>query len=690
MPTTTTALLDEPPLFQAPVSPADWPAWRERLTAWRSQARQALVYDGALYQDAAFQWASSAFACGFVFMYDSAFYDRAARRYTVDTLLDQALEAFGGYDAVVLWHAYPRIGFDPRNQFDFYRDAPGGLDGLRAACGQFQARGVRVFLNYNPWDTGTRREERPDADLLAEMVQALEADGLFLDTMSRGARALRERLDAARPGVVLESEGALPLANVHDHHMSWAQNFADSPAPGVLRNKWFEPCHMQHLICRWKHDHTAELHTAWINGCGLIVWENVFGSWVGWNARDRALLRSMLPIQRRYHELFSDGEWTPLVETRAPGVYASQWEHAGLRLWTLVNRSENAARGGLLDAPHSGQAQYLDLFTGQALAPVLADGVAHLAGEIGPRGIGAFLAGQPAALGGDLPAFLDRQAALSQRASNDTMFPTRSTVSRASVQTARVAAQTIPADMVAIPGATLELETEFRVRECGFYEPADNVLFEAPYLHTLKTFRQHTTLSPFAIDLTLVTNAQYAAFLAATGYRPEVPEKFLAHWHAGQPADGWEDHPVVYVDLDDARAYAAWAGKRLPTEEEWQYAAGGAACLRYPWGDRLVPGAYNDGSSGGTTPVTAHPGGRSPFGCYDMCGNVWQWTESEHSDGRTRFCIVRGGAYFKATGSDWYADGGPAACHFAAKFLLLWPGIDRCATIGFRCVRDLE
>ena len=58
-------------------------------------------------------------------------------------------------------------------------------------------------------------------------------------------------------------------------------------------------------------------------------------------------------------------------------------------------------------------------------------------------------------------------------------------------------------------------------------------------------------------------------------------------------------------------------------------------------------------------------------------------------DSRTRFCTVRGGAYYKAQGSDWYADGGPVACHFAAKFLLLWPGLDRCATVGFRCVMDL-
>ena len=80
---------------------------------------------------------------------------------------------------------------------------------------------------------------------------------------------------------MLEGEGALPLANVHDYLMSWAQWFPDSYVPGVLRNKWFERRHMQHQINRWDRDHTSELHRAWMNGSGMMIWENVFGSWVG-------------------------------------------------------------------------------------------------------------------------------------------------------------------------------------------------------------------------------------------------------------------------------------------------------------------------------------------------------------------------------------------------------------------------
>ena len=127
------------------------------------------------------------------------------------TLHAGSVRGFNGYDALVLWHAYPRIGFDDRNQFDFYRDMPGGLDALRDLARRLRAVGVRVFIDYNPWDTGTRREGASDVDALAAMVGAVEADGVFLDTLHHGSGDLRPRLDAVRPGVVLESELDLPV-----------------------------------------------------------------------------------------------------------------------------------------------------------------------------------------------------------------------------------------------------------------------------------------------------------------------------------------------------------------------------------------------------------------------------------------------------------------------------------------------
>ncbi len=187
-------------------------------------------------------------------------------------------------------------------------------------------------------------------------------------------------------------------------------------------------------------------------------------------------------------------------------------------------------------------------------------------------------------------------------------------------------------------------------------------------------------LSPFRIDRMAVTNAQFAAFVAATGYvtgaeqfgssavfAPAVlaePQDVIgtfgvdwwlavrgADWrHPFGPASNIErmaDHPVVHVSHDDALAYCIWSGRRLPTEAEWEYAArGGHAGRRFPWGDELEPGGqhmanvwqgafprYNTAADGwlATAPASTYPA--NDFGLHQMVGNVWEWCADWHDAG---------------------------------------------------------
>ncbi|MBC8012409.1 MAG: hypothetical protein H7067_20190, partial [Burkholderiales bacterium] len=410
-------------IIPAPRDPAQWPAFRAQLTAWRETTRAALAYDASLYERPEFAWASSSYACYFQMIYDERFYDVANRRYRLDEILAEGVREFGGYDSLVLWHAYPRIGVDQRNQFDHYRDMPGGLPGVRDLVRGLHARGVKVYINYNPWDTSTRREGRPDADLLAEIVGAIEADGIFLDCMTHGGAEFRAKLDAVRPGVILEGEGTPPQAQIADHHASWAQWFDDSEVPGVLRHKWFERRHLQHQTQRWNTDHSAEIHTAWINGSGIMIWENVFGAWVPYHERDRSLLRAMLPIQRRFTALFSGEGWTPLVPVEQPDTYASLWTDGAARLWTLVNRTARTVAGPLIAVPVAPGERTFDLIAGHELYPTIHDGLATLSATLPPRGLGGLLALPAAQVTPDFEGFLAAQAATHARANYDTTTP---------------------------------------------------------------------------------------------------------------------------------------------------------------------------------------------------------------------------------------------------------------------------
>lgn len=675
------------PLVPAPGNPAEWPAFREALAEWREQEKKRTGYDGSIYNRSEFAWVPSSFAFSKVMLWDERFYNRKRNRYEVDAWVDEGIREFGGYDSIMLWHAFPRIGVDDRNQFDYYRDTPGGMAGVRKLTQAFQARGLKVHIDYNPWDRSTRREDVTDIDAIAATVRAIGADGVFLDTMRNGPPEFRTKLDAARPGVAMSTEGALPLVNVADHPMSWGQGgFKDGIVPGVLRNKWFDRRHMQNMIQRFSLDHTGELHTAWMNGCGVMIWENVFGTMVRWNQRDRSIVRSMLPIQRRFVSLFSGEGWVPLVPAEKPDVYASLWEGDGKRLWTLVNRSKSEVDGPLLEVPDTPGAGYYDLIQGKEMDARKTGGAVRLSGRIPPRGIACFLAAPPARLGAAFGKFLAAQAETNRRANFDpSPIAPPKRVLRPTVPVK--APPRAPANMVAIGPATYRMVVEYRVRQVGFYEHGqhggDNQLRRAKV-------EREVNLRPYAIDMTPVTNAEYLTFLRETDYKPNHPENFLKHWKQGAPLPRLLDHPVVYVDLEDARAYAAWAGKRLPTEEEWQYAAQGPEGLRYPWGNEMKPKVCNGGEYGGTTPVKEFPNGRSPFGCYDMCGNTWEWTESERSDGINRFAMIRGGSYYEPRFGIWYTGGGPQPCNSAEKLLLMWPGLDRFATIGFRCVTDLD
>lgn len=196
------------------------------------------------------------------------------------------------------------------------------------------------------------------------------------------------------------------------------------------------------------------------------------------------------------------------------------------------------------------------------------------------------------------------------------------------------------------------------------------------------------------IDVYPVTNSQYKKFVEAGGYtNKDILEKCWSEagrkWREGngitQP-DYWNDekwdqpdHPVVGVSYYEAEAYAGWAGKRLPTEKEWEKAARGTDGREYPWGNGFDKEKCNSGESGhrGTTRVTLYPNGISPYGCYDMAGNVLEWTDSRYDKKETR-CVLRGGS--------WYVEG--SFCQCALRYWY-FPDL-RGYNVGFRCVRTLK
>ncbi len=256
-------------------------------------------------------------------------------------------------------------------------------------------------------------------------------------------------------------------------------------------------------------------------------------------------------------------------------------------------------------------------------------------------------------------------------------------------------------ELIQIPAGSFIAGSDRAEREAAYR------LDEAAYGHSRTRERKWYENEPargpqetaaFAITVTPITNAQYAAFVQATGYpAPDVDPKTwkgykLVHpyertrrhaWTKGSPPKGREAHPVVLVSHADATAYADWLSEvtgrrwRLPSEREWEKAARGSDGRRFPWGDRWDAMRLNTNDDGGpfdTTPVGSFPDGRSPFGLLDAAGLVFEWTATP--SGPNRF-IVKGGSW---------DDKGCGVCRPAARHSR--PENLKHILIGFRLVAD--
>jgi len=371
------------------------------------------------------------------------------------------------------------------------------------------------------------------------------------------------------------------------------------------------------------------------------------------------------------------------------GVYASRWPLKDGTVWTIVNRTPYNISGRQMDVPATPGLRYFDLYHGIELKPETSGPSAVLTFDIEANGYGAILA-IPAEPNEKIKALMQTMAALTSKPlASFSHEPVVLPQTLVEIPPTQPATQT-PEGMVRIPGGSFV----FKVHGTEIEGEASNMVdVQFTWEDTPRRFHEHQMqVAPYFIDKYPVTNAQFKAFLSATHYAPKDPANFLRDWTNGAYPQGWENRPVTWISIEDARAYARWAGKRLPHEWEWQLAAQGADGRTYPWGNGWqpanVPAPDQSRTMRGPDPVDAHPEGASPYGVMDMVGNIWQWTD-EFTDEHTRAAILRGSEYYQPQGSIWYF---PQAYRNDehSKLLLMAPSYDRSGGIGFRCVKDAQ
>ncbi len=703
------------------------------------------AFDESMYRRADLHWIRDAYVMHLMGAWDKDYFDIASGQFNWDRFQRRAARLYGGDDVICLWPTWPTLGMDGRNQFDMYRDLPGGLPRLRQLADTLRKDGTKFFIAYNPWDESTRSEGHLNG--LADLIRATSADGVVLDTKGESSRELQLAADAVRPGVVMYSEGMAVPKDMPGIVSGRVHNALYYP-PMLNLNKLIKPDFAIFRVAEvFKEPIQREYATAFFNGYGTEINQFAPGHPEYEEEQYRYLGRTSM-ILRENTSVFRSPAFMPIVPTLRDSVWANSWPSANKHLYTIYSLKPGGFRGPFLTAkPRTGW-HWVDLWHHEEATVTVQNNQALVQAWLDPfdsRYVGSNNEGQVGCLA-EFPVritcerkgpVLEIQAdvATIKVWAGNPGYENRAVVRKGGRQTVnlreafgryegKVVIQAFNEELVDetfvyIKPGTPILVSESRKTAGVKTSPEGMVKIPAGKIRMKTTHgddfipypadvEESVAVGPVYMDKFPVTNAQFERFVRASGYQPTDTANFLRHWKGGRAPKGQENYPVVYVSWEDAKAYASWAGKRLPTEAEWQFAAQTPAGNEWPWKqtrpvtrkeqyvtetltvkaiEGIDPKHANLGD-GSPYPVGKYPAGANPYGLQDLSGCVWQLTADLYESGSYRYIMMKGGSFFKPSSSWWYVQGGPRELHYRQYLLRVSQGFERNATVGFRCVAD--
>jgi gamma-glutamyl hercynylcysteine S-oxide synthase len=748
-------------------------SWQEglRIICQQKYLYDLPSFDNTLFERKDLQWMRHSYVMHLMQAWDKFFYDATDKQYHLAEFIQRGKKLYGGDEVIGIWPTWPSLGLDQRNQFDLFRDLPGGTPKLKELSAQMRKSGTRFFVCYNPWDESTRSEGHLAG--LGNLVKATDADGVVLDTRGASSKELQEAADKVRPGVVMYSEGMAVPKDMPGIVSGRVHNALYYP-PMFNLNKFIKPEFAIFRVAElYKEPIRREFATSFFNGYGTEI--NMFApGQPGWTEEQYKYLGRTSRILRENTHNFVSGVYTPLLVTTSDSIWVNEWKNNDKIIYTIYSIIPGGYRGQLFNVQPKDGYHFVDLWHHKLLTPqgpVRQEGwdpgrqqkstqiysVYHIEAEtdaFASKWLGTNNEGEvdciarlpiliSAARNGDklkvsarrgktikiwaghpsydkLPfetGISPREISLQEtfgrfegdfvvQLFDDGILLDETIVSlpageprmvsntndRNAIK-AKTSAAAVPDGMVVIPSG-----------QFTFKESHGDEFIAYPKQYVDSSF----DMPSFYMDKHPVTNLQFKKFMDATRYRPIDTVNFLRHWISGRIKKGEEQFPVVYVSYEDAKAYAKWAGKNLPTEIEWQYAAQTPALNEWPWKQAVpvkrkeevvtetltvtsiegIDSSLCNLGNGQLYPVGKYPQGANPYGLQDLVGCVWQLTNDVYMSGSYRYILLKGGSYFKPSSSWWYVQSGPRELHYRQFLLRVSPGFERNGTVGFRCMKS--
>ncbi len=718
--------------------------------------RQRMLYDvepgtfnNAMYERQDLKWIRKAYVSHLMMTWDENFYSPEKNYEPFLQFIERGKKWYGGDDFIGIWPTWPTLGLDLRNQWDLYEDLPGGLGQLQNLATKTRQKGTRFFISYNPWDTDTRNENHYSG--MGRLIHQITADGVVLDTQGSSSRQLQNAADSAREGVIMYSEGMAVPRDMENIISGRVHNALYYP-PMLNLNKFIKPDFAIFRVAEIKFERIRrEYLLSLFNGYGTEI--NLFPPGrPEWIEEDYRLLGKTSRILREHSSNFNSTHFQVLVPTLSDSIWVNEWLTENNTIYTVFSLHPQGFDGPLFEKSIAPNEHIVDIWNHKEPESISLNNKTYIPAftesfhksNLGTNNEGAatvlaifpkllatqFLNGDQLSItakeGDEIriwkhePDYENTPIKLSP--GNNLINLTQKwhgyegkiviqllkdgelideTIHYLEPSTPGLISKIVstkpttktPEGMVFVSGGSYKFTTN----------QGDNFI---PYP---KNSDDSVVVKSFFMDQFPVTNKQFNEFLKATAYIPQDTNRFLKHWTEGKIPPGQENFPVVYVSYEDAQAYANWAGKRLPTECEWQFAAqNGDDTKLWPWDIQQVKPMSTESITSTLTvaifsvsdsllcnpgngipqAVGSYPNGANPLGINDLTGCVWQLTNDIYYNGTYQFIMMKGGSYFNPGSSWWYVQGGPRPLNWNQMLLRVSQGFERNATMGFRCVAD--
>jgi len=739
-------------------------------------------FNDSLYKRKDLAWVKNTYLMHLMMAWDKYYYDAPKKKYALPDFISKGNKLYGGDDIITIWPSWPTLGLDQRNQFDLYKDLPGGLNGIKKMSNDLMDEGKHLFVSYNPWDLDTRKQNHYTG--LSWLIKNTDADGVVLDTQGSSSDTLQNAADTVRKGVIMYSEGMAVPKDMQGIIAGRVHNALYYP-PMLNLNKFIQPGFAIYRVAElYKEPIQREFATSFFNGYGTEI--NIMAAGQpDWVEKQYAFLGKTTNLLRQLSDNFNSSNAIPLIATTADNIWVNQWNTAHKTVYTIYSIIPQGYKNDLFEVNLKYNWHFVDVYHHKLLKPSYKKGKYFIEAEtesfhqkyLGTNNEGAVdcIIQVPKLFEANL-INNKIEIQLTKEVNAQLGFNTDTNQIELNIWTTEVGwgkpnlvlpfkNQFIDINTIAkrfegkiiiqviqhlkdalgnssnrtslldeqivylIPGqarlqeifepSTIKKENIANIKDPSAIQQnmakieggkfifkrthGDDFISYPPVLDSTAI-----SIASFWMDKYLVTNEDYHQFIQESKYQPVDTVNYLKHWVAGAPLATDYKKPVVYIGYEDAKAYAQWNHKTLPSEIQWQYAAQTPALHEWPWKQEKpvtreveeITGTLStvnikgiDASlcnlgNGILDTVGTYPKGVNANGLYDLVGSVWQLTSSEYSSGSYQYIIMKGGSYFKPSGSWWYVQGGPRELTYAQYLLRLSQGFERNGTVGFRCIMN--